>query len=583
MYRRRSIGVVVPAYNEELLIAKVIETMPAYVDRIYVIDDCSTDRTFIAAARFSKEPRLKLTQHLNNKGVGAAIMTGYKQALSDEVDIVAVMAGDNQMDPIQLTKLLDPLVEGDADYCKGDRLSRSELTKGMSRWRRFGNQILTRLTRISSGYWKVQDPQNGYTAISREALSRLDLDKVYPRYGYCNDLLAKLNVLGVKVKDVQIPARYGHEKSKIKYGNYIRKVSLLLLKNFFWRITQKTPQFLKTKGAKTRTTEVELYDNFVDSSPQGSLFHKSWWLDTVAPNKYTILSIKRNEEILAAWPITFKKLAGLNLIMLPQLTPKLGIMFAPPLKLKYPDQLSEEIDLMAKLLKLLPKHTLFYQRFPTGFTNWLPLYWANFKQTTRYTYVIEDLSDLNIVWENIRYSTKRKIKRALKHGIKVVTDLGLEKLLDLNELTYNRQKLTVPYSREHVQRIDEACEKYNAGKKFFAIDAAGQIHAAVYIVYDQKAAYYLIGGGDPTLNNYGAHFLALWEAIKFASQVSQSFDFEGSMHSNIEPVFRGFGGVQKPYMEITRGNYLIESAFNAFRNAWNKGGILSVICSKLLR
>lgn len=250
MYRGRSIGVVVPAYNEELLIAKVIETMPAYVDRIYAIDDCSTDRTFITAAQFSKEPRLKLTRHLNNKGVGAAIMTGYRQALNDEMDIVAVMAGDNQMDPIQLSKLLDPLVEGTADYCKGDRLSRSELKKGMSRWRRFGNAILTRLTRISSGYWKVQDPQNGYTAISREALSRLDLNKLYPRYGYCNDLLAKLNVLGAKVKDVQIPARYGQEKSKIKYGNYMRKVSLLLLNNFFWRINQKYifPRFSKTGG-----------------------------------------------------------------------------------------------------------------------------------------------------------------------------------------------------------------------------------------------------------------------------------------------------------------------------------------------
>ena len=252
MYRGRSIGVVVPAYNEELLIGKVIETMPAYVDRIYVIDDASTDRTFIAAAQFSKEPCIKLTRHLNNNGVGAAIITGYRQALKDEMDIVAVMAGDNQMDPIQLTKLLDPLVEGAADYCKGDRLSRSELTKGMSRWRRLGNVILTRLTRISSGYWNVQDPQNGYTAISRETLSRLDLDKVFPRYGYCNDLLAKLNVLRVKVKDVQIPARYGQEKSKIKYGNYIRKVSLLLLRNFFWRMTQKyiLSRFSKIGGTK---------------------------------------------------------------------------------------------------------------------------------------------------------------------------------------------------------------------------------------------------------------------------------------------------------------------------------------------
>ncbi len=239
MYRGRSIGVVVPAYNEELLINKVIQTMPDYVDRIYVIDDCSTDRTFDVASDYLRDSRLKLIHHQNNKGVGAAIATGYRQALKDDINIVAVMAGDHQMDPLQLPRLLDPLVEGTADYCKGDRLSISELTKGMSRWRRSGNVILTRLTRISSGYWTLQDPQNGYTAINKETLTHLDLTKIYPRYGYCNDLLAKLNVLGAKVKDVQIPARYGEEKSKIKYGNYIRKVSLLLLRNFFWRITRK--------------------------------------------------------------------------------------------------------------------------------------------------------------------------------------------------------------------------------------------------------------------------------------------------------------------------------------------------------
>jgi lipid II:glycine glycyltransferase (peptidoglycan interpeptide bridge formation enzyme) len=226
---------------------------------------------------------------------------------------------------------------------------------------------------------------------------------------------------------------------------------------------------------------------------------------------------------------------------------------------------------------------LFYQRFTTEFTNWLPHYWTHFKQTTRYTYIIEDLSDINQVWEDVRHSTKRKINLALKSGIKVVTDLSLDKLLDLNELTFKRQKLPVPYSREHVYRIDEACVKNNARKMFFAVDGAGQVHAAVYIVYNQKAAYYLIGGADPAINTCGAHFLALWEAIKFAGQVSYSFDFEGSMYENIESVFRGFGAVQKPYMEITRGNFIMESAFTAYRNEWNKGGIPSKICSILIR
>ncbi|MDD4767833.1 MAG: glycosyltransferase family 2 protein [Desulfotomaculaceae bacterium] len=235
MYRGKSIGVVVPAYNEELLIGRVLENMPAYVDKVYVVDDCSIDKT-INVVRSKRNFRVVIQRHKKNLGVGAAIVTGYRRALQDRLDIVAVMAGDDQMDPGELNKLLDPIVEGQADYSKGDRLSRRGLAAGMSTWRKFGNSLLTQLTRISSGYWLVQDPQNGYTAISREALNGLDLGSIYRGYGYCNDLLAKLNVLGLRVLDVPIPARYGEEKSKIRYGSYMRKVSFLLLRNFLWRI-----------------------------------------------------------------------------------------------------------------------------------------------------------------------------------------------------------------------------------------------------------------------------------------------------------------------------------------------------------
>ncbi|MTI83707.1 MAG: glycosyltransferase family 2 protein [Firmicutes bacterium] len=238
MYRDKAMGVVVPAYNEELLIDKVIETMPDYVDKVYVVDDCSTDNTSQVVQHFNGS-RIQLTRHKENSGVGAAIITGYKQALQDGIDLIAVMAGDNQMDPDELPKLLDPVVDGRADYTKGDRLSRHELKRGMSKWRRFGNFLLTQLTRISSGYWALQDPQNGYAVISKEALAKLDLSKIYPQYGYCNDLLVRLNVLGLRVVDIAIPARYGDEKSKIIYGKYIRKVSLLLLNNFIWRIINK--------------------------------------------------------------------------------------------------------------------------------------------------------------------------------------------------------------------------------------------------------------------------------------------------------------------------------------------------------
>ncbi|NLO90186.1 MAG: glycosyltransferase family 2 protein [Clostridia bacterium] len=238
MYRNKKVGVVVPAYNEEAFIGSVISGMPDYVDRIYIVDDGSTDRT-VEIARSFNDPRISIISHSENKGVGAAIVRGYKEGLKDGMDLLAVLAGDNQMDPLELPRLLNPVARKTVHYSKGDRLSSLHLTEGMSRWRKFGNYLLTFLTRISSGYWDLQDPQNGYTVISREALEKLDLEKIYPWYGYCNDILVKLNLLGFSVMDVPIPARYGEERSKIRYGKYIRKVSWLLLRNFLWRIIKQ--------------------------------------------------------------------------------------------------------------------------------------------------------------------------------------------------------------------------------------------------------------------------------------------------------------------------------------------------------
>lgn len=240
MYRGHKIGVVVPAYNEERLISETLKGIPSFVDRIYVVDDGSTDKTAEIVGELQKrDRRILLIQHEQNRGVGAAIFTGYKKALEEGMDIVAVMAGDNQMDPKYLPSLLDPIVDGIADYAKGNRLLSPEYRRGMSKWRFLGNTILTFLTKIASGYWHLMDPQNGYTAISRRALERIPLDSIYPWYGYCNDLLVKLNVYGFRVVDVPIPARYGEEKSKIKYWLYIPKVSWLLLKDFFWRLKMK--------------------------------------------------------------------------------------------------------------------------------------------------------------------------------------------------------------------------------------------------------------------------------------------------------------------------------------------------------
>lgn len=268
MYRDHTVGVVIPAFNEEGFIAGVIRGMPEYVDRIYVIDDCSTDGTWdeiVRAAREgsvdrrSKQPivvadggalqgraivhdrigRVFPLQHTENRGAGGAIKTGYMAALGDELDIVATVDGDGQMDIAQLPRLLDPIVEDAADYTKGNRLLDREYRRGMPRFRFFGNTALTLLTKIASGYWKTMDPQNGYTAISLTALKGVHVEELYEYYGYCNDLLVKLNVNGGRVADVAIPAVYGDEKSSINYSGYIRRVSSMLLRNFLWRLRVK--------------------------------------------------------------------------------------------------------------------------------------------------------------------------------------------------------------------------------------------------------------------------------------------------------------------------------------------------------
>jgi len=238
LFKAYKIGVVVPAYNEALLIQETIDGIPDYVDKIYVINDCSTDRTGEIVDQMV-DPRIVPIHHEVNKGVGAAIINGYKRALADEMDLVAVMAGDNQMDPTHLPRLLFPIIEGKADYTKGNRLISKDLRKGMSAWRAFGNGLLTLITKIGSGYWNIADPQNGYTVISREALEALDLDSVYTYYGYCNDLLIKLNAFGLQTMDVSMPARYGRETSTIKYSAYIRKVAPMIFRGFLWRLKMK--------------------------------------------------------------------------------------------------------------------------------------------------------------------------------------------------------------------------------------------------------------------------------------------------------------------------------------------------------
>ncbi|MFH1136469.1 MAG: glycosyltransferase family 2 protein [Pseudomonadota bacterium] len=241
MFENKTIAVVVPAFNEEKLIGRVIETMPDFVDRIYVVDDCSRDRTAEVALEHRKtSSRLELVSLEVNQGVGKAIVEGYKRALADGCDVMAVMAGDAQMDPDELPRVIGPVVRDEADYVKGNRLFSGEAWKIIPRHRFLGNAALSLMTKAASGYWHVADSQTGYTAISAAALRLLPLDELYPRYGYPNHLLVMLNIYSQRVKDVPIRPVYNiGEVSGIKLKKVVPTISKLLWRCFWRRMLEK--------------------------------------------------------------------------------------------------------------------------------------------------------------------------------------------------------------------------------------------------------------------------------------------------------------------------------------------------------
>jgi glycosyltransferase involved in cell wall biosynthesis len=239
MLEGKTVAVVVPAHNEEQLIVSTLQGIPGFVDRIYVVDDCSNDAT-AERARSVSDPRVEVIEHDRNRGVGGAIVTGYKRALGERMEATAVMAGDNQMDPDELEDLSLPVVRGELDYAKANRLFTGSAWSLIPRNRYLGNAVLSFLTKIASGYWHVADSQAGYAVLSLRMLRLLDLDRIYTSYGFPNDMLVHLNVWNARVRDFPSRPIYGvGERSGIKIRRVVPRISWLLWKGFFWRMREK--------------------------------------------------------------------------------------------------------------------------------------------------------------------------------------------------------------------------------------------------------------------------------------------------------------------------------------------------------
>jgi len=243
LYKNKKISLVIPAHNEERLIGPTLEGVPETIDRVYVIDDASQDGTCEVVEKYASiDPRVELIRHEKNKGVGAAIITGYQQSSADGYDIAVVVGGDNQM-PLEIVDdLIEPVANGVVDYTKGNRFMMPQVGLDGMPWTRFiGNALISIMTKMASGYYKIYDVVDGYTAISKRAIDLIDWGRAWKGYGYPMDFLVRLNAYGLKVRDIPRRAIYleGERQSQIKGIDYALRVTPMMVRGFFWRLLSK--------------------------------------------------------------------------------------------------------------------------------------------------------------------------------------------------------------------------------------------------------------------------------------------------------------------------------------------------------
>jgi hypothetical protein len=251
-------------------------------------------------------------------------------------------------------------------------------------------------------------------------------------------------------------------------------------------------------------------------------------------------------------PYHFRKILGQVVITQPPFTQTLGPWIRKVDSHRVTSQ-RVEANLLSELVRQLPSFRYFHQNCHHSMTNWLPFYWLGFQQTTRYTYRLPVLTSLESLSEGLKKNIVSDIRKAVNtNRIKIREDLSFDDFLALNIKTFQRQGLKLPYKLADARSLDRACLANNARKIFIAEDEQGRHHAGVYLVWDEESAYYLLGGGDPTLRGSGATSLCIYQAIRFSASVTQSFDFEGSMIESIERFFQAFGAIQTPYFSIRK-------------------------------
>jgi lipid II:glycine glycyltransferase (peptidoglycan interpeptide bridge formation enzyme) len=240
---------------------------------------------------------------------------------------------------------------------------------------------------------------------------------------------------------------------------------------------------------------------------------------------------------------------------MPKLTQGMGPYIKYPPDQKYEKKLGYEKKVMNQLIDQLPKVDYFFQNFHYRVTNWLPFYWRGYQQSTRYTYVLEDLSDLDKVFEGFDSSYKNKVRKAQKN-IQIKKDMDIDRFYTINMMTFERQNIAPPYPLEFIRNHDKVLRENNAREIFYATDEMGQVHSALYLTWDGCSSYVHMVGEHPELRKSAAGILLVWEAIRFTKEELglNRFDFEGSMIESVEQVRRSFGAKQIPYFQISKIN-----------------------------
>jgi hypothetical protein len=332
------------------------------------------------------------------------------------------------------------------------------------------------------------------------------------------------------------------------------------------------PQQVKSlESPSVLTPAKSIYQTFCLSEPSIPIFLQPWWLDAVCTKGEWDVCLSydnagRIDGVLPYYQVFLKGI--ITAIVMPDLTPHAGVWMRLPDsdKSKRHSQYTIQKKILDKLLEQLPNVGLYHQKFHYSLEDWQPFYWRGYNQSTHYTYLLENLKDLDTIYKNLKGSIRTDLKKAAKNiTVKEGDDVYL--FYELCQKSLKKQGTKMAYSLQSLLALDKVLTNKGLRKMYFAYDAENRCHAAIYIAYAEDTAHYLCGGSDPDLRQSGATYLSLWQAIQDASKVAQVFDFEGSMIPSVEYAFRSFGAVRKPFFRITKAkNRFYEGLTLLFRN-----------------